>query len=55
MKDMSKIKELAKQILAACDEEGDIENGTAPEHVAKKPEGSTGEKSLGLSLAKYAS
>lgn len=58
MKDMDKIKSLAKQILAACDEQGDVDNGTAPEHDNAESDDDDGEsdsgmKSLKMSLSKY--
>lgn len=57
MKDMDKIKSLAKQILAACDEQGDVDNGTAPEHEAAEADddesSDSGMKSLKMSLSKY--
>lgn len=54
MSKLGQIKEMAQKILSMCDTVGDEENGTAPELDAKESSGGdTGEKSLGMTLAKY--
>lgn len=57
---LDKIKNLAKQLLAACDEAGDIEHGSAPEHENEKKDSGDSEggddvamKSLSMKLGKY--